>query len=250
MRMCASKEIPIDSIYPSFDREYDARACGISKKGHAVASKTKIFNESADREQPTRRLGKRDAIRHLIHGAIRLIMKMEDPFAVHLLVQSADKLLIDVAEKMNTRLDWDWELYVKEEYHSVFFERYRGTYNFLKHANKDFDEDAPVNDIMMLNVMGLLICVVNYVNLYNVKSNHHIRLYIGFVRVLMPSIMIPDHLQESNFSMDNLSQMTPKEFFGMSDLLPNLAEETSMDLEEILEFYMTPFQELRQTRAW
>jgi hypothetical protein len=61
-------------------------------------------------------------------------MKMEDPFVVHLVVQSVDKLLIDVAEKMGTYLEADWEVYIKDEYHSAFFTKYRETYNFLKHA--------------------------------------------------------------------------------------------------------------------
>ena len=68
--------------------------------------------------------------------------------------------------------------------------------------------------------------------------------------MLMPSIMISEDLQQSHFSIDNVSQMTPREFFDLSHLLPKLADETSMDLEDVLEFYRTPLQELRQTRAW
>ena len=64
---------------------------------------------------PRRNLDKREAVRHLIHTAIRLIAKMEDPFAIHLLVQSAEKLLHDMAEKQNKLLRVYWEDYIKEE---------------------------------------------------------------------------------------------------------------------------------------
>jgi hypothetical protein len=45
----------------------------------------------ADLPEPRRTLDKHEALRHLIHTAIRLIAGMEDPFAVYLLVHSADK---------------------------------------------------------------------------------------------------------------------------------------------------------------
>ena len=48
-----------------------------------------------DDRTPRRHLDKHEAIRHLIHSAIRLVMQAEDPFAVHLLVHSADKMLIE-----------------------------------------------------------------------------------------------------------------------------------------------------------
>ena len=89
-------------------------------------------------------------------------MKMEDPFVVHLVVQSVDKLLIDVAEKMGTYLEAYWEVYIKDEYHSAFFTKYRETYNFLKHAKTDYESKLPVYDIMMINVANLFMFLVNY----------------------------------------------------------------------------------------
>ena len=88
-------------------------------------------------------------------------MKMEDPFVVHLVVQSVDKLH-DVAEKMGTYLEADWEVYIKDEYHSAFFTKYRETYNFLKHAKADYESKLPVYDIMMINVANLFMFLVNY----------------------------------------------------------------------------------------
>jgi len=78
-----------------------------------------------DDRVPRRKLNKQEAIRRLLHTSIRLVMKMEDPFAIHLLVHSADKMLIDIAKKQNKLLRMDWEDYIKPEYHTSFFKHYR-----------------------------------------------------------------------------------------------------------------------------
>jgi hypothetical protein len=117
---------------------------------------------------PTRRhIDKQEAIRHLLHAAVRLVLKMEDPFAIHLIVHSADKMLIDVAKKQNQELRVDWELYIKDEFHEPFFKKHRATYNYFKHADKDFATSLPIHDIMMLNVMTLFITIANYAKLFS-----------------------------------------------------------------------------------
>ena len=91
-----------------------------------------------DRRPPKRTLNKQEAVRHLLHTAIRLVADMEDPFAVHLLVQSADKILIDLARAQSKPLRLDWEDHIKPEYRKEFFARHRETYNYFKHADEDF----------------------------------------------------------------------------------------------------------------
>lgn len=117
--------------------------------------------DDGDLQEPRRTLDKQEALRHLVHSAIRLMVRMEDPFAVHLLVHSADKVLIDLAKQNGHELRVDWELYIKDEYHSEFFKRYRETYNYFKHADQDFATELPVRDIAMINVMNLFVTVVN-----------------------------------------------------------------------------------------
>jgi hypothetical protein len=73
------------------------------------------------RGAPRRRLTKQQAVRHLIHGAVRLLAAGEDPFATHLLIQSADKLLIDLAKHSATRkLVYDWTALKFTGRHSIF----------------------------------------------------------------------------------------------------------------------------------
>jgi hypothetical protein len=127
---------------------------------------------------PSRTLDKQEAIRHLIHTAIRLIAKRENPFAIHVLVHSADKLLIDMAKSRGRKLRVDLETYIKPEYRKEFFEKHRALYNYFKHADKDFDVDLPVRDIMKRNVMTLFISVANYSELFGKTTNHMILLMV------------------------------------------------------------------------
>jgi len=55
------------------------------------------MTEELKQGPPRRYLDKEEAVRHLIHCAIRMVMREEDPFAIHLLVQSADKMLGGIA---------------------------------------------------------------------------------------------------------------------------------------------------------
>jgi hypothetical protein len=49
-----------------------------------------------DREDPNRFITKLEGVRHVLHGAIRCQLAGEDPFAIHILAQSAEKVLVDV----------------------------------------------------------------------------------------------------------------------------------------------------------
>jgi hypothetical protein len=99
-------------------------------------------------------------------------------------VHSAEKLLIDLAKKKNRELRVDWELYIKPKYQKKFFARHRAAYNYFKHADKDFDDDLAVRDIMRLNVMTLFICVANYQQVFGGEITHHMALLMAFVMAL------------------------------------------------------------------
>jgi hypothetical protein len=164
--------------------------------------------------EPRRTLDKQEAIRHLIHTAIRLIAKMEDPFAVHLLAHSADKMLIDLAKKRGRELRVDWEDYIKPEYHREFFERHRAAYNYFKHADRDFADDLPVYDIMRLNLMTLFIAVANYAKLFKEITNH-MTLLIVFATALWPQMIRPTVVEGAQIlnGIRDFEHMTSREVF-------------------------------------
>ena len=107
---------------------------------------------------PKRTITKQQAIRHLIHAAARMIAAREDPFAIHLLIQSADKLLIDLAKKRGQKL-FDWGQFAKPEYKKAVIEAIRETYNFLKHADKDHADRLHVASIARGNILQLALAL-------------------------------------------------------------------------------------------
>jgi hypothetical protein len=48
------------------------------------------------KDSPRRYINKREGVRHVLHAAIRAVLSDEDPFAIHLLGQSAEKVLLDL----------------------------------------------------------------------------------------------------------------------------------------------------------
>ena len=198
--------------------------------------------------EPRRTLDKREALRHLIHTAIRLIAEMGDPFAVHLLVHSADKILIDLAKQKGHELRIDCELYVKDEYHDEFFKRHRETYNYFKHADRDFATDLPVRDIAMTNAMNLFITVVNYEHMFGERT-HHMGLFLSFIFALTPQIIVTTDIRgvELLKGAHSMQGMTPSEFLQIfkehREWLPNLYQEVTKDIEDAIDFYHLTFNE-------
>jgi hypothetical protein len=205
----------------------------------------------ADLPEPRRTLDKCEALRHLIHAAIRLITRMEDPFAVHLLVHSADKILIDLAKQNGHELRVDWGLYIRDEYHDEFFKRHRETYNYFKHADRDFAMDLPVRDIGMTNVLNLFITVVNHEHMFSERTCH-MALFLTFISVLMPEIIVPTDVRgvELLKSARDMRGMTPADFFRTfeehPEVLSNFYPEAAKDVEDLTDFYHLTFQELRE----
>jgi hypothetical protein len=207
---------------------------------------------AADTRVPDRYMDKQEAIRHLIHEAIRLMQKHEDPFAIHLLVHSADKMLIDLAKKRGEELRVDWELYIKPEYHKAFFKKIRATYNYLKHADTDFDEKLPVHNIMMLNASAIFLCLANYSKLFGGLTKHMLLFYI-FMLNIWPQLLKPEAVGAPELlkATEMTQGMTPGEFFKLfdeksHDLLPGFYREVTEDLKDTVDFYHLAFYELRE----
>ena len=73
------------------------------------------------RAAPRRTIRKEEAIRHLIHAAIRSFAAAEDPFAISMLIHSADKILIDMSRKMGKPLMFRWDEFAKPEHVKTIF---------------------------------------------------------------------------------------------------------------------------------
>lgn len=205
-----------------------------------------MTEDEVERDQPIRTLLKQEAIRHLVHSAIRLIIAMEDPFAVHMLIQSADKLLIDVAKGLRRPLHLDWERILRPERKAEFFQRWRETYNYFKHADRDLAEELPVYDITQGNLILLVAVIANYEALYGHQTDH-MRLHMLIVQVFAPNIFLIS--EETKRRLDDARKqvidMTLSAVFRNIDPLidafaPEYYHERSVDLVDAGMFYRRP----------
>ncbi|GBE42192.1 MAG TPA: hypothetical protein ENH05_02595 [Rhizobiales bacterium] len=202
-------------------------------------------------QQPAKRfLDKEEAARHLIHTAIRMIMIAEDPFAIHLLVQSAEKILLDLSKKQGVALTLDWKPLIRKERQDEFFKRYREAYNYFKHADRDFDQELPVRDITMINVLGILCCVSGYQELFGYKTGH-MQFISAFSFVVVPGVFkLPgDKADEFSEGMKEIKDLTPRRFFALAPKVKwiaglGLENERTRDTEDHGDFYDTSFREL------
>jgi hypothetical protein len=204
---------------------------------------------------PTRTLDKQEAIRHLIHCAVRLLMIGEDPFVIHMLAQSADKLLADISKHSGRPHAFDLTEFIKPDKLSFFFDKYRATYNYFKHADRDFDKDLPVNDITRGNVVILFVVVQNYHAQFGSYTDHMFLLNM-FVQAVMPGIFQMDEVRAAEYKklLDGISTITPKEFFATvyqntKLYAPRFKDEDAEDRQDGTKFYNTKFAELHEQDA-
>lgn len=203
---------------------------------------------------PKRTITKQQAVRHLIHSACRMIAAREDPFAIHLLIQSADKLLIDLGRKRDQKLAFNWEEFSKPEYKDAMFDIIRETSNYFKHADKDHDLALHVGDIAKMNILQLGICIVNYRGLFG-EWTDHMKLLLFVAKFVFPNgFVLPDKREKFDTLFSQVRRVTLSEFLH-SDLwnnsviktvLPNLSSERAEDLQDTRSLYNTRFLDLQK----
>jgi hypothetical protein len=77
----------------------------------------------ADRDEPKRYITKIEGVRHVLHSAIRCQLGGENPFAIHILAQSVERVLVDILKAENIP-DPFYSL-IKPERKAEFFAAYR-----------------------------------------------------------------------------------------------------------------------------
>lgn len=204
------------------------------------------------RKQPRRRITKQQALRHLIHSAVRMIAAGEDPFAIHLIVQSADKILIDLSKKLGKPLTLEWTESVKEEFRKPLMIVFRETYNFLKHADTDHGETLHVGSIAETNILQLAVACANYHSLFG-EWTDHMKLLFNFAKLVSPEGFVMEADRPTFEAVfPKLADMPFQEFFNL-DLwtdpmtaiqFPKLGAERREDLQDNEAFYSATFGEI------
>jgi hypothetical protein len=194
---------------------------------------------------------KQEAVKHLLHAAIRLMAAREDPFAIHLLIQSADKMLIDLAKHAKKPLDLNWGESLRPEYQKQFMEIFRETSNFLKHADKDHDAELRVGNIVRFNVLMLAVSTAHYFRLFD-EFTDHMRAFQSFAKLTYPSSFVTEEQRPAFEALLPPFEHTPADFFDAmlrgeyAIVLPNIQTEKVQDLVDNELFYTTPFAVHRQ----
>ena len=191
-----------------------------------------------------RTLTKREATRHLIHAAIRMIFEAEDPYAIHLLVQSAEKVLLDIGKSSGKTLFFDWESNIRPERRKDFFEKYRKTCNYLKHADDDAQRELPVRDLAQNNAIVLFMCINNHKELFE-ELTEHMKFYSAFVQLVFPDFFPPldeHHRLEQTARRRLFKGSTPRDIANLAKgLFPSdVLKEKEIDLSDNSLFYDTP----------
>ena len=125
-----------------------------------------------ERPPPKRLMDKLEAIRHLLHASIRMFFWQEDPFALHVILYSCDRLITDYVRHKNIYVTFDWRDYIKDEYHDEFAELRVETYDFLRHGDRRPDHKLGVRDIEKTNELDLLMNVHRYKESTDIHTEH------------------------------------------------------------------------------
>lgn len=140
---------------------------------------------SGDKPTPKFFIDKKQGLRHLLHAAIRLSLDGEDPFAINMLGQAADKILVDLLKHAKIDDPIQLEDRIVTERKKEFFQSYRRAFNFLKHADDDPDEKLPVYNLTLGVETLLFFNIVRYSHLYS-ETTAHMQLYFSYVALLHP----------------------------------------------------------------
>jgi len=138
----------------------------------------------SEREDPNRFITKLEGVRHVLHSAIRCQLAGEDPFAIHILAQSAEKVLVDVLAAQC--IPDPFYSMIKPERQKEFFAMYREPVNFLKHADNDHDGLLPVYDIVRASDLAILGSIVRLLALGEPLTSH-MRVFLIFVSAQFPN---------------------------------------------------------------
>lgn len=131
-------------------------------------------------------LSKKDAILHLLHCSIRLHFIEEDPFSNHLIIQSCNKLISDMVKQTKEKPKYDINEYLTEEGQRIFWKYLRRPYNFLKHADRDYEDQLFLKNIIVANELMIMFNILGSQDV-DIPNTKHASLFIAYFYGIFPS---------------------------------------------------------------
>jgi hypothetical protein len=149
-----------------------------------------------ERTPPKFAIDRKQGLRHILHSAIRMLLDGEDAFAINVLSQSADKVLIDLLKHNKIDDPALFEDRIVPEHRKEFFRMHRQTFNFLKHAKEDPDGTLPVYDLVSSNELLLFVNVLRFKALYT-EITTHMQTLFALAAILHPTLIKWKNLGEA-----------------------------------------------------
>jgi hypothetical protein len=138
------------------------------------------------RKESYYKISKLEGARRLIHTSTRMIYENEDAIAVNLLVQSADRVLSDLT-KSQSRADIIWDSPIINQQHKVELQNvFRQASNFVKHADKNPNDELEVYDIAEFSEHSLYFTILRYREL-SASMTAHMKLFLGYYLLQHPT---------------------------------------------------------------
>jgi cAMP phosphodiesterase len=180
-----------------------------------------------------------------------MIAVAEDPFAIQLLIKSAEQILIGVAKRTNRNLIWNWAEIVKPAFKKTFINSDRKTTNYLKHADQDHMDKLVIGDIAEDNIVDIAICAMNYSALFDHMTDH-MRMICHIARYVWPDFFVgPDSRAVFDIAVSKVKNTTLADYLvrlrnddQIKATLPHFEAEKSNDLQDTLVLYATRMADL------
>ena len=109
-------------------------------------------------------ISKLDIIENHLLASIQMIALEMNPVSTHVIVMACEEMILGLADARNVLLDFDYRIYIKDEFHKQYRKQVRKSYNFFKHADEDpndnydgpsEDELCDVNELLtIMNAIG------------------------------------------------------------------------------------------------
>jgi hypothetical protein len=152
-----------------------------------------------ERSDPKYKIDKLEGARRTLHAAIRMVWANEDPLAINLLAQSADRLTADLMGQ-DSDMFWDSPFIIKK-HKTELMRIIREASNFLKHADRDPQSKLSIYDLQGHAEIAIFCGIVRYRELTNTISLH-IKIYLGYYK-----IRYPDHVKMNDIDLSKILSM-------------------------------------------
>ena len=106
-------------------------------------------------------ISKLDIIEHHLVASIQMIALGVNPISTHVIVMACEEMVLGIADTQGVVLDFDYRIYVKNEFHKKYRDQVRRPYNYFKHADKDPDHNYDGPDENDLSDVNEILTVMN-----------------------------------------------------------------------------------------